>query len=406
MAFMNYIGLIRSYTRYLFYAILHSFYSGYGQTFLIALFVPAIRNSFNLGLTEFSSFYSAATLFSAAMLPYTGRLIDDMHLRRYSMITGLFLLLSMLSISLAQNLFLLFVGLVLLRHTGQSLMGHIASTAMARYFGKLRGKALGLSSLGHPLGEAILPIFVAQLLLMVGWRHTFLTLTAIFVITFFPGLLAIPKADDPFLIPPQKKDDKINLEETHLSRRDVLTTPFFYFVMPMAVVPPFFATAFFFHQAVLAEFKGWTLQWIAACFVGFAIFRVLGSFTIGPAIDRFSARKIYPYHLIPMILGLVLLTLGTHKLICLAYLSLFGMSIGFEFNIKTALWAEVYGTKHLGAIKSMALTIVIFSTAISPVLFGWLLERGYDFNNLILVSAGITAISSVLAGIAPVPRKT
>lgn len=38
------------------------------------------------------------------------------------------------------------------------------------------------------------------------------------------------------------------------------------------------------------------------------------------------------------------------------------------------MWAKVYGTKHLGAIKSLIGVIIINATALGPIIFGYLLE--------------------------------
>ena len=51
---MNYVTLLRTYTRFLSYAVSHSFFSSLGQTILIALFIPAIRESFSISEAVFS----------------------------------------------------------------------------------------------------------------------------------------------------------------------------------------------------------------------------------------------------------------------------------------------------------------------------------------------------------------
>ena len=46
-----------------------------------------------------------------------------------------------------------------------------------------------------------------------------------------------------------------------------------------------------------------------------------------------------------------------------------GVTAGMSAVMVAAVWAELYGTRHLGAIRAMSVSIV----ALSPGLFGWLL---------------------------------
>jgi hypothetical protein len=59
-------------------------------------------------------------------------------------------------------------------------------------------------------------------------------------------------------------------------------------------------------------------------------------------------------------------------------------------------WAEVYGVKHLGAIKAVATALMIFASALSPALYGVLFDAGVSvtgigFGNAIAVLAASAA---------------
>jgi MFS family permease len=41
---------------------------------------------------------------------------------------------------------------------------------------------------------------------------------------------------------------------------------------------------------------------------------------------------------------------------------------------------HLYGTKHLGAVKALLFSVSIISSALSPVLFGFLMDAGYDIT--------------------------
>jgi len=71
--------------------------------------------------------------------------------------------------------------------------------------------------------------------------------------------------------------------------------------------------------------------------------------------------------------------------------------MGIASNVTTSLYAELYGTANLGTIRSMMTMFMVISTAISPVLFGFLLDAGFTFVLIIQSSMTFVIISIILA---------
>ena len=87
-AFREYLQLLRTYPRYLFFGMWHMFYSSPGQSFAVAVFVPSLSAAFGLGAGGFGLLYSIATLASALFLPVFGPMMDRYNLRVYSVFVG------------------------------------------------------------------------------------------------------------------------------------------------------------------------------------------------------------------------------------------------------------------------------------------------------------------------------
>jgi hypothetical protein len=82
-----------------------------------------------------------------------------------------------------------------------------------------------------------------------------------------------------------------------------------------------------------------------------------------------------------------------------------GISFGCVTVTMPSLWAEVFGIDSLGAISSVVGSAGIFATALSPVLFGWLLDWGLDVDRLLLGGIGMTVGVSLMGLIAPEPKR-
>jgi len=78
------------------------------------------------------------------------------------------------------------------------------------------------------------------------------------------------------------------------------------------------------------------------------------------------------------------------------YMLLMGISSGMYFTGLSALWAELYGPKHLGAIKSLTNAIMVFASALGPALVGSLLQWGMAFTGVMLILAGFCLVATAL----------
>src|SRR5690625_7447070 len=73
------------------------------------------------------------------------------------------------------------------------------------------------------------------------------------------------------------------------------------------------------------------------------------------------------------------------------------MTMGAGGNIKSALWAELFGTEMIGTVRSLFSSVMVFSTALSPFLFGWLLDIETHIYYIFVAGVITTLISALLA---------
>ena len=80
-----------------------------------------------------------------------------------------------------------------------------------------------------------------------------------------------------------------------------------------------------------------------------------------------------------------------------AFMALFGMSNGFSFTLFGALWPEIYGVRHLGAVRAVIVAIMVFSSAMGPGLCGLLIDWGVSFPaQIVAMGVYCGAISAVM----------
>ena len=388
----RYVQLVRKQWKLLFYGLVVTFFSSFGQTFLISLFVPAITHDFVLTKTGFGSIYSGITLVSGLSLSYFGRWIDKMSLRSYSLLIAGGLVIGSLFMAISWSWTVLIAGLLLLRFFGQGLSSHAARTAMARYFLSDRGTALSIASIGYSVGEALLPGLLATLLAIISW-HLIWTFTSLFILLTLVPLVFYLLHQPLLRNKPVFQDHNQHEDEWHY--RDILKDTRFYFLVLAVLLPPFWVTGLFLYQISVAHQLGWSTGLIAAAFTGYATARVVSTLAIGPVIDRFTATKLFPFYLIPFGIGLMVAAWHPGNWSAFVYLFLLGITMGAGVNIKSALYAEIYGTRTLGTVRSLFSSLVVLGTAVSPFLMGWLLDHRVSITE-ILYGATVTVVIAAL----------
>ena len=354
------------------------FSSSIGQTFFISLFSGEIRNEFNLSHGMFGIFYSAATLTSALVFFWLGKLTDQFNLTLLGLITlGVLSGFSFL-ISSAETLFMLFLSLLGLRLFGQSMISHIAITAMARWFSKNRGKALSIALMGHPIGEALLPSLVTFFLLQFTWRDIWMGIGVCIIIIFLPLVFWLGRHLKSLRLKSFDSNQPESKKISNISwnRSQVLKDLRFYQLIPGLLASPFIVTGVFFHQIHLIETKSWSISLLASSYPVFALSVTGGTFGAGWVVDRFSTVHLLRFFLLPLALGLLLIASTDNVYAAPIFMILIGASTGAATIVISAIWVELYGIDYLGSIRSMCFSMVVLSTSISPALMGLLLDKG------------------------------
>ena len=398
---LSYLTFVRQNPRFLAYGLALTWFSTVGQTYYVSLFSGDIRAEFGLSHGGFGAVYSAATLASALCLVWLGRQIDRLDLRLYSALICAGLTAACFAMAVVPaSIIALGFAIFVLRLSGQGLMTHTAYTSMTRYFDANRGKAASIATLGHSLGEGTFLPLGPVLIAAIGWRESWLVAGVGLAVILIPSILWLLKGHRErharFLERRMAASGDGELAERIWSRRDVLRDLRFYLLLPNGLATSFIMTGLLFHQVHLVESKGWSMAWFASGYIGFSLATVAGSLLFGPLIDRFSATRMLPIYQVPLAAGLLMLAFSNNPYVALLFLITCGFTSGARMAVTGAIWAEIYGVAHLGAIKALWTALMVFASAASPVLLGWLIDAGETMEAISLACFVYVIAASLL----------
>ena len=99
--------------------------------------------------------------------------------------------------------------------------------------------------------------------------------------------------------------------------------------------------------------------------------------------------------LVPLILSMLSIALLDRAWSVILYMVLLGIQSGLYHTVTSALWAELYGVRHIGSIKSLYFSLSVLASALGPVLLGALADLGMTLSTVCLYFA----VYAVCAGL-------
>ena len=372
---------------YLQAGFLLTFAASIGKIFYFALYAGSIRNELGLSHGGYGGLYTAATLLSALTMLYTGKMVDYINVRYLSFFVLILLGLSSIAFSFINSAIFLLIVFYLLRITGQGMSTHTSSTFIAKTFTSMRGKAIAVTVLGRAFGEMVMPITGIIMIATFGWRNAWIYTGLIILFVIAPYVFYLLKDREIYEPDLDQKSNSKNESQINYRRLEVMKNKFFYLILAAVLAPPFVCTGIFFHSYHLIEIKGWSAEIYALTMPIFSLFLIIFVMLSGWAVDKWSAKDLTSFFLMPFSIGCVILAFGKTEFAMVLFMIGAGTTTGFATSIAGSLWAELYGTKFLGEIKALVLSFVVASTAIAPGIMGYLIDMDVNIQDQVLVCA-------------------
>lgn len=371
---MGYRTLLRDHRSVLGIAFLAMFSSSLGQSYFIGLFQAPLSAHLGLSVGQFGTAYAIVTLLAGFCMLRFGPSIDWINPRRFAASVLGLLLIGVMLLTLSPWWWLGIAGLGIVRLCGQGMLTHLGNTLAAREFSTLRGRAIGLASLGIPLGEALLPPLVAVALLWSNWQVSWWLLSGVLAIAWLTLLIKAPWPSAPRVKPTK--------QTPHGPR------PFreqrFWRLLPLLMALPITMTGLFIYQTQLTASLDSTLTVYALALTGMGIAKLPGALLGGRWVDKIGPVRLARLYLLPYALAMLMaITIGGHISVW-ALMVGGGLAMGAQELIASGLVIKLWGAEHFGRVRSALSAAMVFSTGIAPAVLGIALSAGATFHALLL----------------------
>jgi MFS transporter, OFA family, oxalate/formate antiporter len=380
-----------------------------GQTIGVGVFTDALIEAWGLTRIQLATAYMLGTIVSSFLLPFAGRFLDWAGARVMVVGASIGLGASLLLVSWADKLvpsmavgsFVVAMAATMfcflcLRFFGQGCLALVSRVVVGKWFHHRRGLATALVGFLAAFGFNGSPIFLNKLVEGVGWRPACWVLAAIVGL----GVSAVGwliyrdnpeqcglRMDGGF--EPAQEEPGQDLDEIHREfTRGEASRTWAFWVFSLAVGGyGLVLTAMSFHIASIGEEMGLSRDQAFAVFLPISFVSIWVTLAGGWACDRTKLKYILWAFLAGQVIGTAgLWGLGTwwgRAMVCVGY----GIGGGLFLPLATVPWPRFFGREHLGAISGLNTSVMVFGSAIGPVLFSTAHQYSGSYRPIILASA-------------------
>ncbi|HLE02477.1 MAG TPA: MFS transporter, partial [Dehalococcoidia bacterium] len=367
-------------------------------------FFKPIVDEFGWSYTATSTAFAIYRLEGGVAAPIVGYIVDRVGPGKMMAFGSAVFGLGFLAMSRADSLLTFYATMILISAGFSAAAGTVGMAAVANWFVRKRGLALGILMTGAGIGGVLAPVLV-RLISLYGWRTTLVILA--FSSWFFClplSLLVRHRPRDYGYLPDgdtvvgEGKRNDVLAEDLELTK--VNTAPEVSFTLGQALRTRSFwiftlgitflgvpITGVSVHLIPYLINLGFPPETAALALTAVTLTSVAGRMGFGWLGDRFDKRSALVIIGVVQSLGLLAAAfIGSYWMVAL-FVLFYAPAYGGGIPLRPALTAEYFGTKAFGAIQGVLMAIFTFGSMLGPILGGWMFDTRGSYRLAFLIFA-------------------
>ena len=378
----------------------------------LTVFIYPMSQELGWSRTLIAGAVSAGALASMVLSPVVGWAIDRFGARPVLVAGVLTVGASMISLAWATipvTFYLVYAAGRVVFHTASP---NGAGTVTARWFIRMRGRAIGVVYLFGAIGGVVFTMSAAVIIDEFSVAAAWITVGVIVLaVALLPNMLLIAERPEHLGLRPDGDDEvhphhghspkgerKLSLgtEDDSWSLGEAARSVAFWVLVVMGFATFFVHAGINVHIAAYLRDQGLSLTNAAAVVTASWVVSAAGSVGWGWLMERVSARVMYSVMLALLSCSVLLLFLVTNIIGALAAAVLIGMVAAGGNIIPTVVYADYFGRESLGKIRGVAELGVLVGQSTGPLLAGLVFDLRGSYALIFIVYASIAAVASVI----------
>lgn len=366
---------------------------------------------------------SLAAITAAASAPFLGRIVDQRGPRLVLVISSLALGLAQIAINWVTEPWQFYVAFGLVVGVARSVLGSVGPGAMvAQWFIRRRATAYGITAMGPPTANVLLPPLVAFLVGTMGWRAGWVGLGVVALcLGIVPAAVIVrhrpediglrPDGDPPVAAitsgEPGDPNASAGADEEDWTAREAIHSPAFWMVaagMALILLAPNVSIVFMYSYLTS---KGLDPATAATAVSAVSAMQVISRLAFwAPAIARIRTvqRVIFLWGGLLLSATLLLAFAQGESWAYVAAIVL-GLGLGGNLVLQLQIWPEYFGRTAVGTIIGMSQGLQGLTSATVPLLLASLVDRTGSYTALYLITSVLVAGGIACHAIVGKPRR-
>ena len=384
----------------------------------IGVFVKPMAVDFGWNRSIIAGAVAIGTVSGGAIALVIGPIIDRFGARwvlflAFLIVGGLFVAWSGVT-----TLWQFYAVIIIARMLLQGMINLTNQTVLAKWFVRLRGRALAYGNLGQRFGQGAVPVMAQVIIGAAGWRWAAASLGFLaWGLTLIPVLLWMrrqpedmglrpdgdPPARDP-VVDAQAPRPQPHAGEVHFTLREALRTRTFFILLIVLCVTSFVNTGINFNFIPYMSDQMLSENEISLVIVVWSLIGVPAALAAGLLVERISAQIVLAAFQLGMIVGTTLLIALDTFAVGVLFAVLQGAAFGGTLLAQQVILADYYGSRHLGAIRGVVLPWQMASNAIGPLAATLVFDTQGSYLVMWWVYVALQSLVFVLLLAAPKPK--
>ena len=345
-----------------------------------------------------------ARLEGTVLAPIEGYFVDRLGPKKMTLVGVVLCCVGFMLLSRVNSLTMFYVVFVLLVSTGSALATYIGpATAVANWFIKKRGRALGMQMSGYGLGGVLVPA-IAWIIAQYGWRTAFEFSGILMFVVGIPVAFVVRHRPEQYGYLPDGEVRKEPVTEQPVSvakaapaevdftARQALKSKAFWLMAAAFTFAYMTTDTVVIHLPPHLQDKGFSPQVAATAVGSFALISIIGRLGFGWLGDVMDKRYAVSISLAMQCIGLLILANMTSPWHVVLYLAIFAPGYGGRTPLLGAIRGEYFGRKAFGTIAGLTQVVTMLGTVAGPVLAGWV----YDTTGSYYLIFNLLAVASLI----------
>jgi MFS family permease len=363
-----------------------------------AFFEP-IREELGWSYTQISLASSLRGLEMGIFAPVVGFLVSRYGPRKLFLAGNITLGVALFLLSRVQSLAGFYIAFLLVAFGAGGCTSVVSLTAIANWFHKNVGIAMGIMASGFGASGLLVPIIVA-LIRSLGWRPTLVMLGA------GAWLICIPLS---LVVRDKPEEDEFSRTENALSDgsraeepkgpgfREAIRNRSFLYLNLAEALRMFSVTAIVVHVMPHLQHLGIERGTAGMIAASIPVVSILGRFWFGWLSDRREKRVVMSISFVIMSAGTLVYSMAGSIPLLLIFILLFATGLGGSMVLRGAILRDHFGRESFGKLIGVVLGSASVGGVLGPTAAGWVFDTLQSYRPMWVVLCGVTFLAAVVS---------